>query len=100
MALNIVTWALAGVVMGALANAARWGIGAYRRDLPQPWLLTLGIGLVAGLVGGIVGTLLFSDLFGLPAALGLSGIAVPASSWGLDRAHSPSRSQATASGAQ
>ncbi len=86
MLLNLVIWALGGVVMGALTLAARWGIGAYRRDLPLPWLLTLGLGLAAGILGGAAGSLLFSDLFGLPAAMGVAGVAVPAGAWGLRRA--------------
>ncbi len=86
MLLNLLTWALAGVVMGALANAARWGIGAHRGDLPLPWLLTLGLGALAGISGGVLGSLLFSDLFGLPAALALGGLGTAGGAWGLGRA--------------
>ena len=83
MLLNLLIWALAGLVMAALANAARWGIGAHRSDLPMPWLLTLGLGILAGIIGGVFGSLLFSDLFGLPAALAVGGLGVAGGAWGL-----------------
>jgi hypothetical protein len=91
MLVNLLIWALAGIVMAALANAARWGIGAHRGDLPLPWLLTLGLGTLAGIIGGVLGSILFSDLFGLPAALALAAIGVVGGAWGLGRATSQPR---------
>jgi hypothetical protein len=86
MLLNVLTWALGGILMGALANGARWGIGAHRPDLPRPRLLTLGLGMVAGIIGGGISMFLFSSLFGLPAALAFGGAGVALGAWGLGRA--------------
>jgi hypothetical protein len=85
MLLNLLTWALGGTLMGALANGARWGIAAHRPDLPRPWLLTLGLGMVAGIIGGVLSLFLFSSLFGLPAALAFGGAGVALGGWGLGR---------------
>lgn len=83
MLLNLLIWALGGVVMGALANGARWGVAAHRSDLPSPGWLTLGLGLLGGLIGGVLGAWLFSDLFGLPAALAFGAIGAVGGAWGL-----------------
>jgi hypothetical protein len=72
------TWGLLGIIIGALALAARlkpitWGRSGW------PWLLLLG--LAAALLGGLLGFWLVGRLFSAAAALWLAVLVVCAP-WG------------------
>lgn len=81
MVLAIASWIVAGIVMGALANGARWGLAARRVTLPHPHLVTLGLGAAGALLGAIGSTLLFGPPFALPAAIFGGGIAATGGAW-------------------
>ena len=66
-------WLALGIVAGALALAARLRLASWGR---WGWLILLGVGTLGGLVGGWLGSLLFSKLFGTPAALWVAVLAV------------------------
>ena len=66
-------WLALGIVAGALGLAARLRPAAWGR---WGWLILLGVGALGGLVGGWLGSLLFSKLFGPPAALWVAVLAV------------------------
>jgi uncharacterized membrane protein YeaQ/YmgE (transglycosylase-associated protein family) len=59
-------WLLLGLLIGALALAARLCPASWGR---RGWLVTLGVGASAALLGGWIGTLLLGRLFGTPTAL-------------------------------
>jgi hypothetical protein len=59
-------WLALGLLMGALALAARLRPAAWGR---RGWLLLPGVGALAALLGGWLGTLLLSKLFGTSTAL-------------------------------
>jgi len=66
-------WLALGVVMGALALAARLRPAVWGR---LGWVLLLGVGALAALLGGWLGALLLGRLFGTPAALWVAILAV------------------------
>ena len=73
MFLFSVLWLALGVVVGALALAARLRPAAWGR---QGWLMLLGVGALAALLGGWLGTLLLGKMFGTPEALWIAILAV------------------------
>ncbi len=66
-------WVALGLVVGALALAARLRPASWGR---RGWLLLLGVGMLAALLGGWIGALLLSKLFGTPMALWVAILAV------------------------
>ena len=66
-------WLALGLVVGALALAARLRPASWGR---RGWLLLLGVGMLAALLGGWIGALLLSKLFGTPMALWVAVLAV------------------------
>ncbi len=66
-------WLALGLIVGALALAARLRPAAWGR---WGWLWLLGVGALAALLGGWLGMLLFSKLFGTPTALWVAILAV------------------------
>lgn len=62
-------WILLGVVLGALANGARWGLRARGVVGWRATLGTLGIGAAGALLFGWLGVFVFGRPFGTPAAL-------------------------------
>ncbi len=74
-------WLLLGLVIGALGLAARLRLASWGR---RGWLMLLGVGALAALLGGWLGTLLYSRLFGTPAALWFA-IFIILLAWMMDR---------------
>jgi hypothetical protein len=72
------TWGILGIIVGALALAARLKPVAWGRS-GWPWLLLLG--LAAALLGGLLGFWFVGRLFSAAAALWLSVLLVCAP-WG------------------
>ena len=66
-------WLALGVVIGALALAARLRPALWGR---WGWLMLLGLGALAALLGGWLGTLLLGKLFGTPEAIWIAILAV------------------------
>lgn len=62
-------WIILGVVLGALANGARWGLSARGFAGWPATLGTLGIGSVGAVLVGWLGVFVFGRPFGTPAAL-------------------------------
>ncbi len=62
----VLTWALLGVLAGALALAARLKPAAWTR---RGWLWLLALGLGASLLGGLLGFWLLGRLFSTAASL-------------------------------
>lgn len=62
-------WILLGVVLGALANGARWGLRAHGFAGWRATLGTLGAGAAGALLIGWLGALVLGRSFGTPAAL-------------------------------
>ena len=68
----VVTWAVLGILTGALALAARlkpadWG--------KRGWLWMLALGAGSALLGGLLGLWLFGRLFSTPTALWIAVLA-------------------------
>ncbi|HEY7348498.1 MAG TPA: hypothetical protein VH599_09315 [Ktedonobacterales bacterium] len=89
MFLLSLVWLALGVIVGALALAARMRPALWGR---WGWLLVLALGALAGLLGGWVGTLLLSKLFGTPTALWVAVLAVFLA-WLVDRLRSRARAR-------
>jgi hypothetical protein len=74
----------AGIVMGALAVAARFGLasatGIGQGARWSGWL-TVGIGALAAVIGGWLGALVFGRLYGLPTALWVSALCATLLPW-------------------
>ena len=87
--LSVLLWVLGGMIVGALVNAAHWGLAARRPDIHRASLRTVGLGAASALVGGGIGRLLFGTPFGLPTALWLSGLVVFFVAWIAGRKHAP-----------
>ncbi len=66
-------WLALGLLIGALALAARLRPAAWGR---RGWLLLLGMGALGALLGGWIGALLLGRLFGTPTALWVAILAV------------------------
>ena len=66
-------WLLIGLLIGALANAAKLRPTAWVR---QGRLGMLGIGALGALLGGWLGTLLLSSLFATAAAIWIAVLSV------------------------
>lgn len=69
----VVTWATLGILIGALALAARlkpadWG--------KHGWLWMLALGADSALLGGVFSFWLFGRLFSTPAALWIAVLAI------------------------
>ena len=64
--LLILTWALLGIIVGALALAARFKPTAWGR---YGWLWMLGLGFGSSLLGGLLGFWLVGRLFSAAFAL-------------------------------
>jgi hypothetical protein len=79
--LLLLIWVLLGLVAGALANAARWGLGAHGLGGQHAVWATIGLGVAAALVGGVVGWFAFGRFFATPAALWVAALAVGAGPW-------------------
>lgn len=62
-------WIILGVALGALANAARWGLSGRGFEGWRATLGTLGIGAAGALLAGWLAVVIFGRLFGTPAAL-------------------------------
>ena len=62
-------WIVLGVISGALANGARWGLCARGFAGRRATLGTLGIGAAAALLFGWLGAFVFGRPFGTPTAL-------------------------------
>jgi hypothetical protein len=62
-------WIVLGVISGALANGARWGLRARGFAGWRATLGTLGIGAAGALLVGWLGAFVFGRPFGTPAAL-------------------------------
>jgi hypothetical protein len=75
MLLAIASWIVAGIVVSALTNGARWGLANHNVTVPRPLLLTVGVGVAGALFGAIVGTVLVGPPFALAAGIFLGGIA-------------------------
>ena len=73
MILLSLIWLALGVIVGALALAARLRPASWGR---RGWLLLLGVGALAALLGGWLGALLLGRLFGTPTALWVAILAV------------------------
>jgi hypothetical protein len=74
-------WALLGALVGWLAHAARWGLGAYGLGDAHPGWWTLGLGAGAAFVGGALGWVFFGRFFSTPNALWVSALAVTLGPW-------------------
>ncbi|SRR5260221_12632706 len=79
--LLVLLWLLFGLVAGALANAARWGLGARGLGGQYAAWATIGLGVAAALVGGLGGWLVFGRFFATPTALCVAVLAVTAGPW-------------------
>lgn len=88
--LSVLLWLFGGMIVGALVNAAHWGLAGRRPDLHQGGLRTVGVGAMSALVGGGMGRLLFGTPFGLPTALWFSGMVVFFVAWIAGRKRAPS----------
>ncbi len=73
MFLLVLIWLMLGLLVGALALAARLRPAAWGR---RGWLIVLGLGAAAGVIGGLLGSLLLSRLFGTPTALWVAILAI------------------------
>jgi hypothetical protein len=62
-------WILLGVLLGALANGARWGLRDHGFAGWRATLGTLGAGAAGALLIGWLGVLVLGRPFGTPAAL-------------------------------
>jgi uncharacterized membrane protein YeaQ/YmgE (transglycosylase-associated protein family) len=71
-------WLAIGLLIGALANAARLRLPLWGR---RGWLLMPGIGMLAALLGGWLGALLLSRYFGTATALWVAVAVVVAAPW-------------------
>jgi len=84
--LLMLIWVLLGLVAGALANAARWGLGAHGLGAHglggqhAVWA-TIGLGVAAAFLGGLVGWFAFGRFFATPTALWVAALAVGAGPW-------------------
>lgn len=74
-------WLLLGIILGALAQAARLGFSARGVSGRNGWLLTLAMGGGCALLGGWLGTLLLGRLYGTPTALWVGILGVVAVPW-------------------
>jgi len=81
-----------GVVIGALAAAARLGLpqpGA-PRVIPSWWgWINVGMGALTSLIGGWLGVLVFGRLYGLPTALWVSVLGATLLPWAIQRLRWP-----------
>ncbi len=68
----ILTWVLLGIVIGALALAARFKPSAWR---DYGWLRVLALGLGSALLGGLLGFWLLGRLFSAASALWIAVLA-------------------------
>ncbi len=89
MVLLSLIWLALGVVLGALALAARLRPSSWGH---RGWLIVLGVGALAGLLGGWIGALLLGRLFGTPVALWVAILAVVLP-WLVERLRSRAQSQ-------
>jgi len=76
----VLLWLTLGLVIGALAIAARLGTRTLGR---RAWLLLPGIGATAALLGGIAGSLVFSLFYGTAVAAWCAVLGVAVGAWGL-----------------
>ena len=69
-------WFVLGILIGALANAARLRTSSWNR---HGWLLMLGVGALAALLGGWLGVLLLERNVATALALWISvfGVTLP-----------------------
>lgn len=74
-------WMNLGVVIGAMAQAARWGFSARGMQGANGWLASLATGVALALVGGWLGTLLLGRLYGTPTALWVGILGVVLAPW-------------------
>ena len=66
-------WVVLGLLIGALANAARLRPATWGR---RGWLVMLGLGTLAALLGGWLGTWVFGALFATAMALWVAVVGV------------------------
>lgn len=66
-------WVILGLLIGALANAAKLRPAAWERG---GWLAMLGLGALTALLGGWLGTWIFSALFATATAIWIAVIGV------------------------
>jgi hypothetical protein len=74
-------WMNLGVILGALAQAARLGFSARGMRDANGWLATLAVGVGVTLVGGLLGTVLLGRLYGTPTALWVGILGVVLAPW-------------------
>ena len=77
-----ILWMVLGLVIGALAVAARLGP---TRSRPFNWRLLLLVGALAALAGGWFGTLLFGRFFGTATSVWIAVLAVVVIPWAAGR---------------
>ena len=75
-------WLLIGILIGALANAARLRPAAWGR---RGWLRMLGLGAMVALLAGWLGTLLLGTLFATPTTVWITVLAVVLLPWLITR---------------
>lgn len=66
-------WVVLGLIIGALANAARLRPAIWQ---PHGWLVMLGLGAFSALIGGWLGAWLLSALFATATAVWVAVIGV------------------------
>jgi uncharacterized membrane protein YeaQ/YmgE (transglycosylase-associated protein family) len=66
-------WGVLGLIIGALANAARLRPAIWQ---PHGWLAMLGLGVLTALLGGWLGTWLLSALFATATAIWVAVLGV------------------------
>lgn len=76
----VLLWLALGLVIGALAIAARLGTQKLGRRV---WLLLPGIGATAALLGGVAGSLVFSLFYGTATAAWGAVLGVVVGAWAL-----------------
>ena len=81
-------WVVLGLLIGALANAARLRPAVWKG---KGWLAMLGLGALTALLGGWLGTWLLSALFATATAIWLAVLGVAFLPrlilWGSSRLH-------------
>jgi hypothetical protein len=78
-----ILWLVLGLVIGALAVAARLGP---RHSGPYNWRILCLVGALTSLAGGWLGTLLLGHFFGTATSAWVAVLAVVVIPWGAGRA--------------
>lgn len=83
--LLVLAWLLLGLLAGALAYAARWGLRAVGLTGRTAFLATLGLAVAAAFLGAGLGWVIFGRFFATPMALWVAVLVASGGPWLFQR---------------